>query len=81
MTERVMPKNIPETVQGAARSLQCVYNVECSDRLALRMLSVSDRITDNLRNRMSTRARDEQAKTNVFKEDLENTASLFVDET
>jgi hypothetical protein len=38
----------PETVECTSRSLKSVDDVKCSHRLALRMLSVGDRVTDNL---------------------------------
>jgi hypothetical protein len=39
-----------ETVESTSRPLKGVDDVKCGDRLALRMLSVGDRITDNLFN-------------------------------
>ena len=38
----------PKTVEGTSRPLKGVDNVKRSHCLALRMLSVSDRVTDNL---------------------------------
>ena len=37
-----------ETVEGTSRPLKGVDDVKCSHRLAFRMLSVSDRVADNL---------------------------------
>jgi hypothetical protein len=37
-----------ETVEGTSRPLKGVDDVKCGHRLALRMLSVGDRVTDNL---------------------------------
>ena len=37
-----------ETVKGTSRPLKGVDNVKCGHCLALRMLSVGDRVTDNL---------------------------------
>jgi hypothetical protein len=37
-----------ETVESTSRPLKCVDDVKCSHRLAFRMLSVGDRVTDNL---------------------------------
>ncbi len=37
-----------EAVESTSRPLKGVDDVKCSHRLALRMLSVGDRVTDNL---------------------------------
>ena len=37
-----------ETVEGTARALECVDDVECSDSLALRVFCVGDRVADDL---------------------------------
>ncbi len=37
-----------ETVEGTSRPLKGVDDVKCGHRLAFRMLSVGDRVTDNL---------------------------------
>ena len=37
-----------EAIQGAALPLQCVYNIEGSDGLAARVLSVGDSISDDI---------------------------------
>jgi hypothetical protein len=37
-----------ETVESTSRPLKGVDDVKCGHRLAFRMLSVSDRVTDNL---------------------------------
>ena len=37
-----------ETVEGTARALECVYDVERSDSLALRVFCVGDRVADDL---------------------------------
>ena len=36
-----------ETVEGTARALECVDDVECSDSLALRVFCVGDRVADD----------------------------------
>ena len=37
-----------EAIQGAALPLQCVYNIEGSNGLATRVLSVGDSISDDV---------------------------------
>jgi len=37
-----------ETVEGTSRPLKGIDDVKCGYRLAFRMLSVGDRVTDNL---------------------------------
>jgi hypothetical protein len=53
-----------ETVKGLALALESVDNIHGGDSLTTGMLSVGDRVTDN-----------------VLEENLEDSTSLFVDET
>ena len=71
-----------ETVESTSRPLEGVDDVKCSHCLALRMLSVSDRVTDNLQLPSATMTSPTRnTATHIFEEDLENTTGLFVDET
>ena len=53
-----------ETVKGLSLTLECVDNVHCYNSLTTGVLSVGNRVTDN-----------------VLEEDLQDSTSLFVDET
>ena len=71
-----------ETVEGASRPLESVDDIEGGDSLSFGMFSVCDRITNDLEKEVSKGQGLAGAKnTHVFQEDLENTTSLFVDQT
>ena len=71
-----------ETVEGTSRPLESVDDIEGGDSLSFGMFSVCDRITNDLEKEVSKGQGLAGAKnTHVFQEDLENTTSLFVDET
>jgi hypothetical protein len=71
-----------ETVECTSRSLKSVDDIKCGHRLALRMLSVGDRVTDNLQARSVTmESLTRETSTHIFEEDLKDTTGLFIDET
>ena len=76
-------KSSTETVERATRAFECVYDIECSDGLALGMFCVGDRVADDLeRTKLVTKAMLIRVnRTDILEEDLEDTTGLIVDKT
>ena len=71
-----------ETVEGPARALESVDDIKGSDRLALRMFRVGDRVTDNLQTTNEQRAETKtESDTDTLEEQLEHSTRLLVDQS
>jgi uncharacterized protein YuzB (UPF0349 family) len=71
-----------KTIEGTTRALESVDDIERGDSLAFGMLSVCDRITDDLYSYVKDETRTQASNIHyILQENFENTTGLLIDES